>query len=65
MEVIWNFGLEKLLSYVGGLGLTCEISTESLKTISGCLLFSFKILSFWKAEAEESAVVNKLTEVLQ
>ena len=47
-------------------GLACEISEGKLKTLSGPLLFWIvKILWFWLAGAEESAVINKIPELLK
>ena len=48
-------------------GLTCEIAQEKLKDLFwGPLLFWIvKILWFWLARAEESAVINKILELLK
>ena len=47
-------------------GLACEISERKLKTLlraSASLIV--KILWFWLAGAEESAVINKIPELLK
>jgi hypothetical protein len=47
-------------------GLASEISEGRLKTLIGAIaIFIVKILSFWLAEAEESAVINKIPELLK
>jgi hypothetical protein len=47
-------------------GLACEISEGKLKTFSGPLLFwNLIILWFWLSGAEESAVINKIPELLK
>jgi hypothetical protein len=47
-------------------GLACEISEGRLKTlISAAAIFIVKILWFWLAGAEESAVNNKIPELLK
>jgi hypothetical protein len=47
-------------------GLTCEISEGKLKTLfSAIVIFVVKILWFWLARAEESAVINKIPELLK
>ena len=47
-------------------GLACEISEGKIKDFSGLLLFgSLIILWFWLAGAEESAVINKIPELLK
>ena len=47
-------------------GLVCEISEGKLKTLPGLLLFWIvTILWFWLAGAEESAVINKIPELLK
>jgi hypothetical protein len=43
-------------------GMACEISEGKLKTlITAIAILIVKILWFWLAEAEESAVINKIT----
>ena len=43
-------------------GLACEISEGRLKTFFRAVaILIVKILWFWLAEAEESAVINKIT----
>jgi hypothetical protein len=45
-------------------GLACEISEGRLKTLFRAIAILFvKILWFWLAEAEESAVMNKIPEL--
>ena len=47
-------------------GLTCEISEGKLKILfSAIVIFVVKILWFWLARAEESAVINKIPELLK
>jgi hypothetical protein len=47
-------------------GLTCEISEGILKTLFRAIaILIVKILWFWLAGAEESAVINKITELLK
>jgi hypothetical protein len=47
-------------------GLTCEISEGRLRTLFRAIaIFIVKILWFWLAGAEESAVINKITELLE
>ena len=47
-------------------GLACEISEERLKTLIRAVAVSIvKILWFWLAGAEESAVINKKPELLK
>jgi hypothetical protein len=47
-------------------GLACEISEGRLKTFIGAVVILIvKILWFWLAGAEESAVINKLPELLK
>ena len=47
-------------------GLVCEISEGRLKTlIRAIAIFIVKILWFWLAGAEESAVINKIPELLK
>jgi hypothetical protein len=47
-------------------GLACEISEGSLKTlIRAVAILIVKILWFWLAGAEESAVINKIPELLK
>ena len=47
-------------------GLASEISEGRLKTLIGAIaIFIVKILSFWLAEAEESAMINKIPELLK
>jgi hypothetical protein len=47
-------------------GLASEISEGRLKTLIGAIaIFIEKILSFWLAEAEESAMINKIPELLK
>jgi hypothetical protein len=46
-------------------GMDCEISKERLKTLTGATAaLIVKILWFWLAGAEESAVINKIPELL-
>jgi hypothetical protein len=46
-------------------GLPCEISEGRLKTLFRVIAISIvKILWFWLAGAEESAVINKIPELL-
>jgi hypothetical protein len=48
----------------GGLGW--EISEEKLKTlISAAAILIVKVLWFWLAGTEESAVINKISELLK
>jgi hypothetical protein len=45
-------------------GLACDISEGRLKTlISAVAILIVKILWFWLAGAEESAVINKIPEL--
>ena len=44
-------------------GLACEISEGKLKTLIRAIVV--KILWFWLAGAEESAVINKIPELLE
>jgi hypothetical protein len=47
-------------------GLACEISEGKLKTLfRAIVILTGKILCFWLAEAEESAVINKIPELLK
>ena len=47
-------------------GLACEISEGKLKTlIRAVAVLIVKILWFWLAGAEESAVINKIPELLK
>jgi hypothetical protein len=47
-------------------GLACEISEGRLKTlIRAVAILIVKILWFWLAGAEESAVINKILELLK
>jgi hypothetical protein len=47
-------------------GLACEISEGKLKTLFRAIAILFgKILWFWLAGAEESALINKIPEVLK
>jgi hypothetical protein len=47
-------------------GLACEISEGKLKTlIRVAAILIVKILWFWLAGAEESAVMNKIPELLK
>ena len=47
-------------------GLASEITEGRLKTLIGAIaIFIEKILSFWLAEAEESAMINKIPELLK
>jgi hypothetical protein len=47
-------------------GLACEISEGKLKTLFRAIaIFLGKILWFWLAGAEESAVINKIPELLK
>jgi len=47
-------------------GLACEISEGRLKTLFRAItVLIVKILWFWSAGAEESAVVNKIPELLK
>ena len=47
-------------------GLACEISEERLKTLFKAIsILIVKILWFWLAGAEESAVINKIPELLK
>jgi hypothetical protein len=47
-------------------GLDCEISEKKLKTlIRAVTVLIVKILWFWLAGAEESAVINKIPELLK
>ena len=47
-------------------GLACEISEERLKTLFRAVaILIVKILWFWLAGAEESAVINKIPELLK
>jgi hypothetical protein len=46
--------------------LACEISEGKLKTLFGAIaILIVKILWFWLAGAEESAVINKIPELLK
>jgi hypothetical protein len=45
-------------------GLACEIPEGKLKTLFRAIaVLIVKILSFWLAGAEESAVINKIPEL--
>jgi hypothetical protein len=47
-------------------GLACEISEGKVKTLFGAIVtLVVKILWFWLAGAEESAVINKIPELLK
>jgi hypothetical protein len=47
-------------------GLACEISEGRLKTLFRAVaILSLIILWFWLAGAEESAVINKIPELLK
>jgi hypothetical protein len=47
-------------------GLPCEISEGKLKTLFRAIaIFIGKILWFWLTGAEESAVINKIPELLK
>ena len=47
-------------------GLACETSEGKLKIlIRAIVILIVKILWFWLAEAEESAVINKIPEPLE
>jgi hypothetical protein len=47
-------------------GLVCEISEGKLKTLLRAIVtLIVKILWFWLAGAEESAVINKIPELLK
>ena len=47
-------------------GLACEISEGKLKTLFRAIAaLIVKILWFWLAGAEESAVINKIPELLK
>jgi hypothetical protein len=47
-------------------GLACEISEGRLKTlIRAFAVLIMKILWFWLARIEESAVINKIPELLK
>jgi hypothetical protein len=47
-------------------GLACEISEGRLKTLIRVIaILIVKILWFWLAGAEESAVINKIPELLK
>jgi hypothetical protein len=47
-------------------GLACEISEGRLKTLIRAIAsLIVKILWFWLAGAEESAVINKILELLK
>jgi hypothetical protein len=47
-------------------GLSCEISEGRIKIlIRSIAILIVKILWFWLAEAEESAVINKIPEQLK
>jgi hypothetical protein len=47
-------------------GLPCEISEGRLKTLFRAVaILIVKILCFWLAGAEESAVINKIPELLK
>jgi hypothetical protein len=47
-------------------GLACEISEGRLKTLLRAIaILIVKILWFWLEGAEESAVINKIPEVLK
>jgi hypothetical protein len=49
-----------------GGGLACEISEGRLKIlIRAIAVFTVKILWFWLAGAKESAVINKIPELLK
>jgi hypothetical protein len=69
VEGLWNFWLEDLFGVMfcrslkdsaeDG-GLACEISEGKLKTLFRAIdTLVMKILWFWLAGAEESAVINK------
>jgi hypothetical protein len=46
--------------------LACEISEGRLKTLTKAIaVLIVKILCFWLAVAEESAVINKIPELLK
>jgi hypothetical protein len=47
-------------------GLACEILEGRLKTLFRAVaIFIVKILWFWSAGAEESAMINKIPELLE
>jgi hypothetical protein len=47
-------------------GLACEISEEKLKPLFRAIVtLIVKILWFWLAGAEESAVINKIPELVK
>jgi hypothetical protein len=47
-------------------GLACEISEGKLKTLFRAIaILIVKILWFWLAGAEESAVINKIPELVK
>jgi hypothetical protein len=47
-------------------GLACEISEGKVKTLFGAIVtLVVKILWFWLAGAAESAVINKIPELLK
>ena len=47
-------------------GLVCEISEGKLKTLFRAIAILIgEILWFWLAGAEESAVINKISELLK
>ena len=47
-------------------GLACEIPEGKLKTLFRAIaILILKILWFWLAGAEESAVINKIPELLK
>ena len=47
-------------------GLACEITEGRLKTLFRAIdILIMKILWFWLAGAEESAVINKIPELLK
>jgi hypothetical protein len=47
-------------------GLACELSEGKLKTLFRAIVtLVVKILWFWLAGAEESAVINKIPELLK
>jgi hypothetical protein len=47
-------------------GLVCEISEGKLKTLFSVIaVLIVKILWFWLAGAEESAMINKIPELLK
>jgi hypothetical protein len=47
-------------------GLACEISEGRLKTLFRAIaIFIVKVLWFWLVGAEESAVINKILELLK